>query len=44
MCSHGIWRLRDGSGVTLEYQRYKSNIGFEAAIFTAGVRIPLGSR
>jgi hypothetical protein len=40
----GIWRLPDGSGVTLEYQRYKSNIGFEAAIFTAGVHIPLGSR
>jgi hypothetical protein len=40
----GIWRLPDGSALTVEYQRYKSNIGFEAAIFTAGVHIPLNGR
>ena len=30
-----------GTGLTLQYERYKSTTGFEAGIFTGGVRIPL---
>ena len=36
----GILRLADGSAVTLEYERYRADTGFQAAIFSAGLRIP----
>jgi hypothetical protein len=39
-----VWRLPRGAGLTLQYDRYHANNGFDAAIFTTGVRIPLGSR
>ncbi len=38
------WRLPLGAGLTLQYDRYHANNGFDAAIFTAGLRIPLASR
>jgi hypothetical protein len=41
----GLLWLPAGSALTGEYQFYRSNTtGFEAAIFTAGFKIPLGSR
>jgi Protein of unknown function (DUF3570) len=36
----GILRLGDGSALTLEYERYRADTGFQAAIFSAGLRIP----
>lgn len=39
----GLLGLRAGSGVTLQYERYRTNSGFDAAIFTVGLRIPLGA-
>jgi Protein of unknown function (DUF3570) len=39
-----LWFLPKGSGLTLQYEAYSSDTDFRAAIFTAGVRIPLGLR
>lgn len=36
----GIWHLRSGSTVLLQYERYITNNDFQAAIFSAGLRIP----
>jgi Protein of unknown function (DUF3570) len=36
--------LPTGAGLTLQYDRYHADNGFDAAIFTAGVRLPLPSR
>ena len=30
-----------GSTLTLQYERYRATTGFEAGIFTGGVRVPL---
>jgi hypothetical protein len=38
-----LW-LPEGAGLTAEYEFYRSTTGFRAAIFTGGVRIPLGTR
>jgi hypothetical protein len=38
-----LW-LPEGSGLTAEYEFYRSTTAFSAAIFTGGVRIPLGRR
>jgi hypothetical protein len=35
-----VFGLKEGTGLTLEYERYRSNVGFEAGIFSAGLRIP----
>ena len=38
-----LW-LPEGAGLTAEYEFYRSTTGFQAAIFTGGVRIPLGNK
>lgn len=41
----GSWfRLPAGAALTLQYERYRADNGFRAAIFSTGMRIPLGSR
>ena len=30
-----------GTALTLQYERYRATTGFEAGIFSGGVRIPL---
>jgi hypothetical protein len=39
-----LWTLPAGTGLTFQYDRYHADNGFDAAIFTAGVRLPLASR
>jgi uncharacterized protein DUF3570 len=36
----GFWRLRDGSALTIQYDRNRANTGFEAGILSAGLRVP----
>jgi hypothetical protein len=36
-----LFGLPQGSGLTLQYERYRADNGFEAAIVSAGVRVPL---
>lgn len=36
----GFWRLRDGTGLTIQYDRYRASSGFEAGILSAGVHVP----
>ncbi|MGB7219180.1 MAG: DUF3570 domain-containing protein [Vicinamibacterales bacterium] len=38
-----LW-LPDGAGFTLQYDRYRADNGFDAAIFSTGVRIPIRLR
>jgi hypothetical protein len=38
------FRLPAGTALTLQYERYRADNGFRAAIFTTGLRIPLGTR
>lgn len=38
----GFWFLPKGSALTFQYDAYSSDTDFRAAIFTAGVKIPLG--
>jgi len=38
-----LW-LPTGSGLTLQYERYRADNGFQAAIFSAGIHMPLGSK
>ena len=33
--------LPDGTGLTLQYERYQADNGFQAAIFSAGLRVPI---
>lgn len=40
----GLFWFPDGAAFTSEYEFYTSRTGFEATVFTAGVRIPLGGR
>jgi len=37
---NGVLGLATGSALTLEYERYRADTGFQAAIFSAGLRIP----
>ena len=37
----GLLAMPAGSALTLQYERYRATTGFEAGIFTGGVRIPL---
>ena len=39
-----LFGLPQGSGLLLQYERYRADNGFEAGIFSTGVRVPLGSR
>jgi hypothetical protein len=36
--------LPSGTGLTFQYDRYVANNGFQAAIFSTGIRIPFGSK
>ncbi len=36
--------LPGGTGLTLQYEQYRADNGFQAAIFSAGVRVPLASK
>jgi opacity protein-like surface antigen len=38
-----LW-LPNGSGLTLQYERYRADNAFQAAIFSAGVHVPLGPK
>lgn len=35
-----VFNLPAGTGLTLQYERYRTTTGFEAGIFTTGLRIP----
>lgn len=37
----GLWGMPRGTALTLQYERYLATTGFEAGIFTGGLRIPL---
>ena len=37
----GFLNLPDGSRVTLQYERYHASTGFNAAVFSGGLRVPL---
>jgi hypothetical protein len=39
---HGMLWLPAGTGVTFQYERYVANNGFQASIFSTGIRIPFG--
>jgi hypothetical protein len=39
-----VWRLPNGTGLVLQYERYRADNGFQAAIVSAGLRIPLPPR
>ena len=36
-----FWGLPEGTGVSLQYERYQADNGFEAGILTTGVRVPV---
>lgn len=38
---NGLWNMPRGASLNLMYERYRSTTGFDAAIFTAGVHVPL---
>ena len=38
----GLWGFAPGTALDLEYERYLANTSYQAAIFTAGIKIPLG--
>jgi hypothetical protein len=38
---HGLFNMPAGSALTFQYERYLATTGFEAGIFTGGVRVPL---
>ncbi|MFN8063086.1 MAG: DUF3570 domain-containing protein [Vicinamibacterales bacterium] len=40
----GFWVFPAASGLTLQYEFYKTTTGFESAMFTTGVRVPLPHR
>jgi hypothetical protein len=37
----GLWHLPPGAALTVQYERYVSTTGFESAILTSGIRIPV---
>jgi hypothetical protein len=39
-----IWGLPQEAGLLLQYERYRADNGFESAIVSAGLRIPLKPR
>jgi hypothetical protein len=38
---NGFWNMPPGSALNIQYERYNATTGFEAGVFTAGVRVPL---
>lgn len=40
--SDGLWGFAQGTALDFEYERYIANTSYQAAIFTAGLKIPLG--
>jgi hypothetical protein len=42
--SQSLFHLPDGYGITLQYDRYQSDNGFESAMFSAGFRVPLRTK
>ena len=36
--------LPEGTGLTFQYQRYVATNGFQAAIFSTGIRVPFGRK
>jgi hypothetical protein len=38
----GLWGFKPGTALDLEYERYLANTSYQAAIFSAGLKIPLG--
>jgi hypothetical protein len=41
---HSMFRLPAGAALSLQYEQYRADNGFRAAIFSTGVRFPLGSQ
>ena len=41
--SDGLWFFAKGTSLMFEYERYSSDADFQAVIFSAGVRVPLGA-
>jgi hypothetical protein len=39
-----LWWLPEGSALTVQYERYRADNGFEAGILSTGLRIPLKGR
>lgn len=39
---NGMWGFTPGTALSLEYQRYLASTHYQAAVFAAGLRIPLG--
>jgi hypothetical protein len=35
------WWLPEGTGLTVQYERYQADNGFHAAIVSTGLRVPL---
>ncbi len=40
----GLWGMRPGATLSLQYERYSSSTNFNAAIFTGGLTIPFGHK
>ena len=40
----GLWGMRPGTTLTLQYERYWTSRNFEAAIFTSALTIPIGRK
>jgi len=38
---NGLWSMPHGSSLNVMYERYRATTGFEAAIITAGIHVPL---
>ena len=36
-----LWWLPEGTGLTLQYERYQANNGFAAGILSTGLRVPV---
>ncbi len=39
-----LWWLPEGTGLTVQYERYQANNGFTAGIFSTGLRVPLKTK
>jgi len=42
--ARGFWWLPEGTGLTLQYERYQANNGFTAGILSTGLRVPLKAK
>ena len=39
-----LFHLPSGYGISLQYDHYQSDNGFNSAMFSAGFRVPLGAK